>query len=102
MTTEKEKISEMNRLKRKLWNKEPKNFTEVAELGRQIGYIQGELAGKSEAISSFAEKIKKELRHNVFEITLDDGTEGVLKDAKVLNDYIDKLVEEQSSGETKC
>jgi len=56
---------------------------------------------REQAISDFAEKIKKELRHNVFEITLNDGTEGVLKDAKVLNDYIDKLVEEQSSGDKK-
>ena len=96
MTTEKEKISEMNRLKRKLWNKEPKDFTEIAELGRRIGYIQGELSGESKALKQVLEIVDGKIKEyeNRYAST-------IYSEFVKLKSKIGELAKEQSSGDKK-
>jgi len=57
-------------------------------------------AGKSEAISNFAEKIKKVGEENDWDVMVEDGEDGDITIS--FSEWIDKLVEEQTLGDRKC
>ena len=66
-----------------------------------LGYIIKQIVKleQNKAISNFAEKIKKVGEENDWDVMVEDGEDGDITIS--FSEWIDKLVEEQSSGDKK-